>query len=50
MPITSQELKDLITIVKNLQQQLEGLQQKAEAEYGHPRPEGEPQARPYRIR
>jgi hydrogenase maturation factor len=50
MPITADEVKDIIAAIKNIIQQLEGLQNKAEAEYGRVVPEGEPQPRPFRMR
>ena len=50
VPISAQELKDLRAQVKQLDQQLEGLQNKAAAEEAHPAPAGEPPARPNRVR
>jgi hypothetical protein len=50
MPITAAELKDLRDQLKNLDQQLEGLQHKAAAEEGRVVPEGEPAPRLNRLR
>jgi hypothetical protein len=50
MPITSQELKDIRDALKILDQVVEGLQNKAMLEEQHPAPEGQPAARPTRLR
>lgn len=50
MPISSQELKDLLAESKRLGQIIEGLVNKAEAEEQHPPVEGQPAARLNRLR
>jgi len=50
MPISEDDIKEARQLLKQLDQILEGLQNKAAAETAHPLYEGEPPPRPNRIR